>query len=83
MAASGQDLAHIGDAVLNAPLARRDQRIVGDLNAVELHIVGGGVERVLEFDDPQICSVERGLGTIELLLPLIHHFLGLKSFCTR
>ena len=62
-----------------AALARRDQRIVGDLNAVELHIVCGGVERVLEFDNPQICGAEGGLGAIELL-PLIHYFLGLKSF---
>jgi hypothetical protein len=33
MAAGGQDLADIGDPILNAALARRDQRVVGDLDA--------------------------------------------------
>ena len=42
--------------------------------------MGGGVERMLECDHPQIRGAERGLGAIELLLSLIHHFLGLKSF---
>jgi hypothetical protein len=40
--------------------------------------MGSGIKRVLEFDDPQICSVERRFSAIELLLPLIQHFLGLK-----
>jgi hypothetical protein len=65
MAAGGQDFANIGDAVLNAALARRNERIVGDLNAVGLNIVGGGIERMLECDDPQIGGVERGHAVVE------------------
>ena len=80
LAAGGQDLADIGDPILDAAVARRDQRVVGDLDAVELDVVRGGVERMLELDHPQVCGVERRVGAIELLLPLIHHFLGLKAF---
>ena len=74
-----QHFADIGDAILDAPLARREQRIVGDLDAVELHVMGSGVERTLEFDHPQLRGAERCLGPVQLLLSLVHDFLGLES----
>ena len=75
-----QHFADIGDAILDAALARGDQRIVGDLDAVKLHVMGRGVERMLKRDHPQLRGAERCLGPVRLLLSLVHDFLGLEPF---
>ena len=82
-AAGRQDLADIGDAILDAAVARRDQRVVGNLDAIEFYVVGCRVERMLEFDDPQVCRAKRRVGAVQLLLPLIQDLLGCEAFCTR
>ncbi len=75
-AARGQHLADIGDAVLDAPVARRDERIVGDVDLVELDVVRGRVERPLGFADAVVGGVERGLRAVEGLPALIEQFVG-------
>ena len=78
LAAGQQHFADIGDAILDAPLARRDQRIVGDLDVVEFHVMGSGVPA--HAGDPitlQLRGAERCLGPVQLLLSLVHDFLGL------
>ena len=52
MAAGRQHLADIGDAVLDAAVARRDQRVIGDLDAIEFDVVRRRVERMLGIRSP-------------------------------
>ena len=59
LAAGRQHLADIGDAVLDAAVARRDQRIVGDVDLVEFDVVRRGVERVLGLADPGLRGLQR------------------------
>ena len=80
LAARRKNLAHIGDAVLDAAVARRHERVVGDIDAVELHIVLGGIERMLGLADLGDCRVLRGDGTIHLLLALIEGLLRHIAF---
>ena len=56
LAARGQHLADIGDAVLDAAVARRDERVVGDVDLVEFGVVRGGVDRALGFVDAKFAA---------------------------
>ena len=58
------------------PVARRDERIVGDVDLVEFDVVGGGVERALGLADAIVRRVERGDGAIEGLPALVEQFVG-------
>ena len=49
LAARREDFTDIGDAVLDASLARRDEGIVEDVDPIEFDVVRGCVERVLRF----------------------------------
>ena len=42
--------------------------------------MSGGIERMLEFDHPHRRCIKRGVGAVQLLLPLIQDFLGLEPF---
>ena len=75
-AARREHLADIGDAVLNAPVAWRDERIVGDVDLVELDVVRSRVERPLDLADAGVGGVERGLRAGEGLAALIEKFVG-------
>ena len=68
---------------MDAAVARCDQRIVGDLDIVQLDVVGRGVERMLGFGHPRLCSLERGIGAIQLLPALVQEFLGLDALLHR
>ena len=76
LAAGCQNLADIGDAVLDRPVARRDERIVDDVDPVEFDIVLGGIERVLRLADLGGRGIFRGDGGIHLLSALIEQLGG-------
>ena len=66
LAAGRQNLADIGDTILDPPVARRDERIVEDVDPIELDIVRRGVERVLR--SPQLAGLAafcRGDGAVQ------------------
>ena len=65
LAARGKHLADVGDAVLDAALSRRDERIVGDVDLIEFDIVGRGIERPLGLADATALPLQRGIGAIE------------------
>jgi hypothetical protein len=56
---------------LDAPLARRDEGVVENVDPIEFDIVRGGVERVLRLGDLVRRRILRGNGGVHLLSPLI------------
>ena len=76
---AGKHLADIGDTVLDAAVFRRDQRIVGDVDRIELDVVRARFERVLGFGHPGLCGFQGRIGAVQLLLTLVLHFLGLGA----
>ena len=83
LAAGWQHLADVGNAVLNPAVARRDQRVVRNIDGVELHVVRSRVKRVLGLDFPRLRGTQRRPGAIQLLLALIQDFLRLKAFLSK
>ena len=83
LAARREHLAGVGYAVLNPPIAGGDERIVGDIDRVELHVVRSRVKRVFGFDLPRLRGTQRRSGAIQLLLALIQDFLRLKAFLSK
>ena len=77
-AARREDFAHIGNAVLDAPLLRRDKGIVEDVGSVEFDVVRGCVERLLRLGDLVVGHILRGNGSVHLLTPLIEQLDGGK-----
>jgi hypothetical protein len=75
-AARGQHLADVRDAVLDAPVARRDERIVGDIDLVKFRVVGRRVDRAIGHADAILGGVERGDRAIERLQTLVEQFVG-------
>jgi hypothetical protein len=75
-AARRRRLADIGEAVLNAPFARRDQRVVGDVDMIVLDVVRSGVERPFGFADAIVGGVECGDGRVECLLAPVGQLVG-------
>ena len=80
---AGEHFADIGDAVLDAAVARRDQAVVGYFDRIEFDVMGRRVERVLGFRDPKLRRIQRRIGAIQLLPPLIEQFLGLDALLHR
>ena len=76
-AARRQHFADVGDAVLDAAVLRRDKRIVGDVDLVELDVVGRGVERALGLRRRERWRApESGGRAVEGLLALVEQFVG-------
>ena len=67
---AGQHFADIGDAVLDAAVARRHQRVVVYLDRIELHVMGCGVERVLD-SSPETAPHNAAWAPSSCWLPLI------------
>ena len=76
LAAGRQHFADIGDAVLDAAVARRDQRIVGDIDLIEFDVVGRGVERMFGLADAGVGGVQKRRAPFERLPALVQNFVG-------
>jgi hypothetical protein len=76
LAAGGQHFADIRDAVFDAALARRHERVVEDVDPVELDVMGGGVDGVFRPVHPLHRRILRGFCRGQLLAPLIALFDG-------
>ena len=79
-AAGRQHLADIGDAVLDASVARRDERVVGDVDLVEFDVVRRR-RRCARSASPtrSLRGAERGGGAVERLPALVEKFVGREA----
>lgn len=74
LTAGRQHLAELGDAILNATFARRDEGIVGDVDPGDLDRMLGGGQGQLGLRDTRDSSFESGRRALELLTPLVEQF---------
>ena len=74
-AACRQDFTDFGDAVFDRAGPRRYERVVGDVDLVERHVLRGRVNRLRSRCNVCVDDVN---GPVQRLLPLIDHLVGLK-----
>ena len=72
-------LPSAGSAVLNSALARGNERIVGDIDLIELNVMTGRVERLFVFAYAMVRRLERGNGPIEGLPALVQQLVCGKA----